>query len=139
MLQELSAEGPVLFFDGVCNLCNWSVQFVIEHEKDPILRFASLQSNLGRKVKSMASFADPKLDSLILLKDGHLLTESKAAITLAGYLRWPYYGLSLFHVIPQWLLDPIYRFVAYHRYRIFGKQEQCMIPDQSTRFRFVDH
>ncbi|HVJ90001.1 MAG TPA: thiol-disulfide oxidoreductase DCC family protein [Labilithrix sp.] len=144
-----AAVGPVVFFDGKCNLCNGGVQFVIDHERAPVLRFAPLQSELARHVLEDAfgrqaaeglragatGQGDP--DSVVLVDDGRGFTHSTAALHIARYLRAPYRWLFAFIIVPRPIRDAVYRWVARNRYRWFGKTEICRIPTPELRGRFL--
>lgn len=127
----------IVFFDGVCNLCNGAVQFILKRESQPRLKFAALQS------AAFAQRAQPLMreipDSIIFLEAGRLFTESDAVLRISRYLRqpWPVLG-CLGRIIPRWLRNPLYRFIARHRYRWFGKREACYMPTPALRGRFLD-
>lgn len=128
---------PLILFDGVCNLCAWAVRFIIARDPGERFQFASLQSPLGRQLTATYGLAtDP--ESVVLIDAGRCYTESDAALRIARSLRapWPVFGLALW--VPRWLRDPLYKVVARNRYRIFGKQEACMVPDSSVTARFRD-
>jgi predicted DCC family thiol-disulfide oxidoreductase YuxK len=129
---------PLILFDGVCNLCAWAVRFIIERDPAGVFRFASLQSELGQRLLAEHGIDPSRTDSFVLVENGVAFTESTAALRVARRLRyaWPlcYAGI----VLPRVLRDPVYRFIARHRYRWFGKQETCMIPTPELRARFVE-
>ena len=135
---KTNTKQPILFFDGICNLCNHTVQFVIHHEQDEILRFSSLQSNLGQVVVAKLSRDQQgEIDSIVLWQDDQLFTKSTAALLIAKRLELPWRLLSVFQFLPRWSRDPIYDLVARYRYTIFGQQDQCMIPKKSQSHRFI--
>ena len=128
----------ILFFDGVCNLCNQSVQFVIRHDKSAAVQFATLQSPEGAKAKAAVLAALGRVpDSLILLKDGRYYTESDAALQLARLLDGGWKMISWLRFIPRFIRNPVYRLIARNRYRMFGKQEACMLPTPALKARFL--
>ena len=137
--EALAASGdhPILLFDGVCNLCNGSIQFLIPRDPDGILRFAPLQSDLGRAVRESAGLSTDDLETVVLVDDGMAYTKSDAAIRLGERLGGPYRLLSLGRLLPRGLRDRIYDFVADHRYDWFGRKEQCMVPDEDVSDRFI--
>jgi predicted DCC family thiol-disulfide oxidoreductase YuxK len=132
-----ASSPPLILFDGVCNLCAWAVQFIIKRDPDAVFRFASLQSEMGRHLLAKHGIDPAQTDSFVLIEDDVAYTESTAALRVARHLKgaWPlcYSGILL----PRLLRDPVYRFIARHRYRWFGKEESCMIPTPELRARFV--
>jgi predicted DCC family thiol-disulfide oxidoreductase YuxK len=130
-------EGPILFFDGVCNLCSASVQFIIEHEAAPTLRFASLQSERARTTLPALGVDPSRLESLVLVEDGVATTKSTAAIGVAAHLRSPWRWLKLTRVVPRPVRDVVYDLVAANRYRLFGRKEACWLPAPELKIRFV--
>jgi predicted DCC family thiol-disulfide oxidoreductase YuxK len=131
------SEGPVLFFDGVCNVCSASVQFVITHERTPTLRFASLQSDLARQVLPPLGVDPGRLESLVLVEDGVAFSHSTGALRTARYLRTPWSWVAALVVVPRPLRDLVYRLIAASRYRLFGKKDACWLPSPALRARFL--
>src|SRR4051794_20637814 len=129
---------PLILFDGVCNLCAWAVRFIIERDPQGLFRFASLQSELGRCLLAQHGIDTESTDSFVLIEDGIAFTESSAALRVARQLggAWPLCYAAI--ILPRFLRDPIYRFIARNRYRWFGKQETCMVPMPELRARFLD-
>lgn len=134
-----SAEQPVLFFDGTCNLCNSSVQFVIRHDKAGKVKFATLQSSAGAASRqAVLSTYGHIPDSIILYDEGRYYIQSTAALRLAGHLDGGWRLLRVFLLIPAFLREPVYKFIARNRYRWFGKQDTCMLPTPALKARFLD-
>jgi len=133
-----SDDHPVLLFDGVCNLCNGAIQFVIPRDPDGVLRFAPLQSDLGITVRASAGLSTDDLETVVLVDDGKPYTKSDAAIRVGEHLGGVYRLLSLGRLVPRGLRDRIYDFVAENRYDWFGKKDQCMIPDEDVSSRFLE-
>ena len=133
-----SDDHPVLLFDGVCNLCNGAIQFVIPRDPDGVLRFAPLQSDLGITVRASAGLSTDNLETVVLVDDGKAYTKSDAAIRVGEHLGGVYRLLSLGRLVPRGLRDRIYDFVAENRYDWFGKKDQCMIPDEDVSSRFLE-
>jgi predicted DCC family thiol-disulfide oxidoreductase YuxK len=129
---------PVLLFDGVCNLCNNVVVFIIKRDHKDKFRFAPLQSEAGQKLLEKHNLPLGDFDSFILISNGKIYKRSAAGLRvfkeLGGAWQFVYYSLIIF---PSPLRDIIYRLVARTRYRIFGKRDQCMIPDAETAKRFL--
>jgi predicted DCC family thiol-disulfide oxidoreductase YuxK len=135
--------GPVVLFDGVCNLCNASINFVLDHERGgPAgeLRFASLQSEAARGLLAGMGRAVPEgdPDTIALVEDGRLFERSAAALRIVRRLRWPWRMLAAFVVVPRPLRDLVYRWVARNRYRWFGKSDVCRVPTPELRARFIE-
>ena len=130
-------ESPIVLFDGVCNYCNAMVNSSIRYDKKAILKFAALQSEAGKRLKEEYKVG-PDIDSVILIDNGKVYTYSDAAIRIAKYLRWPakiFYG---FIVVPKFIRQPFYKWVARNRYKWFGKKENCMVPTPEVRARFLE-
>lgn len=138
MDKKSLTDHPVILFDGVCNLCNSSVQFIIRRDPKSYFRFAALQSDKGRELISLygQTVADPP-DSVILVDANGIHIRTDAALRIAKRLSglWP--AFSLFLILPRWLRDPVYNWIGRNRYRWFGKQDSCMMPDPSLRSRFL--
>ena len=133
-----SDNHPILLFDGVCNLCNGAIQFVIPRDPEGTLRFAPLQSDLGETVRAAAGLSTDDLETVVLVDDGMAYTKSDAAIRVGEHLGGVYRLLSLGRLLPRGLRDRIYDFVAEHRYDWFGKKDQCMVPDGDVSDRFIE-
>lgn len=127
----------VLLFDGVCNLCNSSVQFILARDPKAKFRFASLQSDEGQALLQEFEDRPSDLSSVVLIEDGQLYTRSDAALRVARQLSggWPL--LYAFIVLPRALRDAVYDWIARNRYRWFGKRDSCMIPSPELRSRFL--
>lgn len=135
-MNKVDLPEHLLLFDGVCNLCNASVRFVIRHDTRQLFRFASLQSDYGRRVLGMQE-QDPG-DSVVYFERGQMHTQSTAVLRIAWRLRFPVNLLYGLIIIPPFVRNPIYRLIARKRYRWFGRQDQCMIPGPSIAERFMD-
>lgn len=130
-------DQPIVLFDGVCNLCNGAVQFIIRHDKKNIFMFASLQSEVGRKILEQYNFPLDEFNSFILIENNKAYTRSTGALRVAKKLNglWPLlYG---FIIIPKLLRDGIYNWVGRNRYKWFGKKDACMIPTPELKARFL--
>ncbi|MGZ3423463.1 MAG: thiol-disulfide oxidoreductase DCC family protein [Polyangiales bacterium] len=130
----------IVLFDGVCNLCNASVQFIAARDPQGKFQFASLQSKVARELLAGHGMVPPEgdPDSILLIEEGVVYERSTAALRIARRLSGPVRVLWLFIVVPRVLRDLVYRFVARHRYRWFGKSETCAVPTPSMRARFLD-
>src|SRR5688572_29551930 len=128
-----TASHPLILFDGVCNLCNAAVQFIIKRDKKEKFKFASLQSPGVHEYLSQLSAQGPELSTMVLVKNNKLYDRSTAALEIARDLSgfWPtLYSLMVF---PKFLRDAVYNFIARNRYRFFGKKDECMIPSPELK------
>jgi predicted DCC family thiol-disulfide oxidoreductase YuxK len=129
-------NGTILF-DGVCNLCNGFVRFVIERDPDAHFRFAALSSDAAVKLLASTGVADPLPDSIVLVQDGRLYLRSDAPLRIARGLKFPWPLLAVFLVVPRFVRDRVYDFIAARRYRWFGRRDVCMVPTPDLRQRFL--
>lgn len=134
----MSASSPILLFDGVCNLCNGFVKFIIKNDKKGVFRFAALQSPAGEKLIQQHNIQTGGLDSLILLKDNKYFIKSEAVFEIIKYLSSGWKLLFIFNIFPKKFRDFIYDQIASKRYKVLGKRESCMIPTKETMQRFIE-
>ncbi|MGG0383086.1 DCC1-like thiol-disulfide oxidoreductase family protein [Priestia filamentosa] len=127
----------IILFDGVCNMCNSFVQFVIKRDPKGIFKFASLQSNTGSSILNQYGYRKD-LHSIVLIDGNTLYTESTAILHIISNLAGSVRILSLFKIVPKPLSDRLYQFGAKYRYQLFGKQTSCMIPTEEIKSRFID-
>ena len=131
-------EHPTVFFDGVCNLCNRTVLFVIKRDKDNRFRFASLQGNAGQAFLKQHQLSANTLNSFLLAEGDKIYSRSKGILRVCKYLSggWPLmYGLI---IVPRFIRDGVYNLVARNRYKWFGKKEACWIPTPALKEKFLD-
>ena len=126
----------IVYFDGVCNLCNSAVDFVIKHKANDIY-FCSLQSKRGQEVLNKSAKIK-NLETIIFEKDEQLFTHSDAAIEIAKLLKKPYNYLQYSRFLPRFIRDFIYKLVSHNRYRLFGKKSTCRIPTEEERKFFIE-
>ena len=131
-------NGPVIVFDGVCNLCNAAVQFVLKHDKKKQFHFASLQGAYGLKVLADLPESFSSLKTFILIEEGKVFTRSTAALRVAKKLAVPVNWLYGFIIVPAFIRDAVYNFISKNRYRWFGKKDACMIPSSELKQRFLN-
>ncbi|MEM8598459.1 MAG: thiol-disulfide oxidoreductase DCC family protein [Bacteroidota bacterium] len=138
------AQHPVILFDGVCNLCNASVNFVMDRDRAGVFRMAALQSDVGQALLAQHGYTGitPETtapDSIALVEGGRLYFRSAAALRVAARLdgAWPLF--QVFLVVPAPLRDVVYDWIARNRYRWFGKQDTCRLPTPDERARFLDY
>ena len=130
--------GAVVLFDGVCNLCNHSVQFIIKRDKSSYFSFAALQTPYGQRMLSEFKLPTSEFNTILLFDQGKVYQRSRAALEIARKLDgvWPLF--YAFIIVPGFIRDWFYRIVSSNRYRMFGRQDQCMIPTPELKSRFVD-
>ena len=130
-------EHPVILFDGVCNFCNSSVNFVLKQDKKGIFRFAPFQSEAGQKLLQQYKLSTEEFNSFVLVDEGKVYKKSSASLRVMNKLPWYWKEVQLFRIIPTIFRDAIYDFVAKNRYKWFGKKDQCMVPTPEIRSRFL--
>lgn len=136
-LLQLSAEHPILLFDGVCNLCDGFVQFIMKRDQSAKFRFAPLQSAAGQQLLEHFQLDSDEIDSVVLIDAGKSYIKSTAALRagkcLGGLWRLPY----VLVFIPAFIRNGVYDFIARNRYKWFGEKDACMIPTPEVRSRFL--
>ena len=127
----------IILFDGVCNLCNVAVNFVIKRDPGNVFKFAPLQEKQGALLLKTHAIGIQKLDSIVLIENGNVYTKSSAALRIAKNMSnlWPLFFVLL--IIPRFIRDGVYDFIAKNRYKWFGEKEQCMIPTPGLREKFL--
>lgn len=130
-------EKPVILFDGVCNLCNGSVQFILKRDKEKRFLFASLQSAYGQKLLKQFNLPPGNFNSFILYQEGKIFTKSTGALMMFSRLKgWKW--TKIFKVVPRFIRDAVYGLIANNRYRWFGKQKECWLPTPELKSRFLE-
>jgi predicted DCC family thiol-disulfide oxidoreductase YuxK len=127
-----------IYFDGICNLCNGFVQFVIKRDPTARLHFAALQSEAGQNMLSEYNKSTEELDSIVYVKDGKMYQKSEAVLNVLRELGGFWGLLYGFIIIPRFISDAVYDLVASNRYRMFGKLDSCMMPTPELKSRFLD-
>lgn len=135
----MNKENEIILFDGVCNFCNSSVNFIIDHDAKNYFKFAALQSEVGEKLQKEYGInpEDKNLDSILLIEGGKLHTHSTAALRIAKQLRGLWSFLYIFIIVPKPLRDIFYKLFAKNRYRLFGKRDACRLPSPEERAKFL--
>ena len=128
---------PLLLFDGQCNLCNQTVQFVIERDPAGTISFASLQSDVGQALLKEYGLVTNDFDTILLFDNQQVYQRSSAALRVSRYLSGAWSWLSVLLVVPPFVRNAVYSWVARNRYRWFGKTEQCWLPTPDLRSRFI--
>jgi len=129
---------PVILFDGVCNLCNSSVQKIIAADPKRKFRFASLQGDFGQRILKQFQLPPNELNSFILLEDNQIFTKSTGALKVAKHLSGAWPLLYAFIIIPAFIRDGVYQIIANNRYKWFGKKESCMVPHAALQDLFYN-
>jgi predicted DCC family thiol-disulfide oxidoreductase YuxK len=136
--MNLPEHKQLILFDGVCNLCNSSVQYVIKYDKNDIFMFAPLQGDTGKEIIERFNIDSSKTDSILLYsyRNG-LSVKSTAALKIVRHLGFPRSIMSMFLVIPAFIRNWVYDYVAKNRYKWYGKKEDCMIPTPELKAKFL--
>lgn len=129
-------SSPIVLFDGVCNYCNWMVNFAIRNDKMALLKFAPLQSEIGTKLRKEYNIGND-IDSLIFIDKNKAHVYADAALVIAKYLSYPAKLLTVFTILPSFICNPVYKWIAKNRYKWFGKKDSCMIPTKEVKERFL--
>ncbi|TXC91255.1 thiol-disulfide oxidoreductase DCC family protein [Metabacillus litoralis] len=135
MIKDI--EGPILLFDGVCNLCNQTVQFIIRADKKELFKFTSLQSATGQSLLTKVQLPTSHFDSIVMIDNNQVYTKSTAALKVCKKLG----GIWLFcyplMLVPKPIRDAFYQMIAKNRYKWFGKSNHCMLPSPEIKKRFL--
>ena len=136
---EIASRQPVVFFDGECSLCSSSVRFLLRHNHKGNLTFSSLQSGAGAKISALAGrTATQPLESIMFLIDNKLFEHSTAALKIAEHLSFPWKAVTIFYLIPAFVRDKLYRYVAKNRYSWFGQKPFCTPADKDYSIRILN-
>jgi predicted DCC family thiol-disulfide oxidoreductase YuxK len=127
----------IILFDGVCNLCNGAVNYIIKRDKKNIFKFAALQSEVGQELVTKFKIDTSKVDSIILIDGETYYEKSSAALHITKELSGAYPLLFVFMIIPKFIRNSVYDYVARNRYKWFGKKESCMIPTKELKSKFL--
>ncbi|CAN5901554.1 thiol-disulfide oxidoreductase DCC family protein [soil metagenome] len=132
------SDQPIILFDGVCNLCNHSIQYVIKHDPAAIFKFASLQGDAGQDLLKLYKLSPTNMNSFVLIQDNKAYTRSTAALFVAKKLKGITKLLYGFIIVPAFIRNAVYDLIAKNRYKWFGKKDSCMIPTQALKSRFLN-
>nr|WP_262921510.1 DCC1-like thiol-disulfide oxidoreductase family protein [Psychroserpens algicola] len=139
VLEALPKHKQLILFDGICNLCNSSILYVIKHDKTNRFMFAPLQSNAGQHIIESYNIDTSKTDSILLYSNENgLSVKSSAALKIAKHLGFPRNMMIVFFIIPTFIRNWVYDYVAKNRYRWYGKKEACMIPTPELKSKFLE-
>ena len=136
--MKKTQDKPIIFFDGVCNLCNSSVQFILKKDTNNVFLFSSLQSDAAKGILLQYNLENFDLSSIILVEKGIIYQKSTAILriakSLAGISKYAY----VFIIVPKFIRDGVYSFIAKNRYKWFGKRDSCMLPTAALKLRFLE-
>lgn len=137
--MDTEHDTPVIVFDGVCVLCSRWVDFILRHDHTGRFRLAAMQGQRGRELLIAHGLSPDDPSSFLLVQEGHGYSDTDAIARVLQQLggRWRHASRAL-RCVPRPLRDPAYRWVARHRYRLFGRREQCRLPDPGQAWRFID-
>lgn len=130
-------QKPIILFDGLCNLCEGAVQFVLKHDDDKNFLFASLQSETGQQLLKQFNFPLENFNSFVLLQNNNVYLRSTAALLVAKQLSGTIKFIYLFIIVPAFIRDWVYNWIAKRRYKWFGKKEACIVPTPELKARFL--
>ncbi len=128
----------VILFDGVCNMCNSFVRFIIKRDKNKVFQFASLQSKYGMALSAHFNVSSDNLKTVILFDGEKILMQSDASIEILSSLNGIWKAALIFKIIPSFIRNGIYNLLAKNRYALFGKKDQCSVPTDDVKDRFLD-
>lgn len=135
-MEKSHYQHKIIFFDGVCVLCNRVVDFLLKHDRKKFLKFAALQSELAKSLVRTRENS-PDEESVIYFDSGKIFYRSDAVIRIADYLGFPYSSIKIACLLPVPVRDAIYNYIARKRYHGFGKRDSCRLPDEETRGRIL--
>ncbi|MFN2458994.1 MAG: thiol-disulfide oxidoreductase DCC family protein [Chitinophagaceae bacterium] len=127
----------IILFDGICNFCNATINFIISQDKKMVFKFAALQSEAGQKLLEQYGLSKASFDSFILIDNGRVYKSSTAGLRLYNKLPWFWKWTQIFWIVPKFARDAVYNLIAKNRYRWFGKKDECMVPTPEVRERFI--
>jgi len=137
-MTELPKHKQLVLFDGICNLCNATVTYIIKRDKKDVFRFAPLQSSIGEKIIEAYKIDTSKTDSILLYSNEKgLSSKSTAALKIANGLGFPQNLMSIFFIIPPFIRNWVYDYIAKNRYKWYGKKASCMIPTPELKSKFL--
>ena len=137
-MENLPKDKKIILFDGVCNLCDNTVQFIIKHDKKDIFRFVAIQDEIGQQIIKHIGIDTQKTDSIILYEPGHAYYyKAEAALNIATQLGGIYSIMGIFKILPKFISNSVYDYVARNRYKWYGKKDACMIPTPELKAKFL--
>lgn len=135
--MQIPKDRPVILYDGICNLCNSSVRFILKHDTREKFLFSSLQSDASKKLLLHLNYKIIEMNSILLVENGQIHEKSDAVLKIASELSFPWNLTAAFRILPRKVRDSIYDFVARNRYRWFGKKDSCVYILNTYENRFI--
>ena len=129
---------PIILFDGICNLCNGAVNFVLRQDRKDIFRFATLQSDAGKELLRQYQIPEEIPGSFVLIDHDKVFRKSSAALKVMQHFPWYWQGLQLLWIVPGFIRNFVYDIIARNRYAWFGKRDVCMMPGKDVISKFLD-
>lgn len=137
-MSNFPNDKNILLFDGLCNFCNGTVQFLLKWDRQDRFRFAALQSGVASRVLENFPDLTELPDSFLLIRSGKIYFKSNAVLKIAEQLPFPWFLFSIFRILPHSFRDAIYDWIARHRYQWFGRQSECKVPPAEQRKKFLE-
>ncbi|MDB4286226.1 DCC1-like thiol-disulfide oxidoreductase family protein [bacterium] len=131
------SQNHIIIFDGVCNFCNTSINFIMKHDRQNLFSFTANQAEKGQEILQKFQLPQKEVGTIYLFEEGKVYRESTAALRIAKQLTFPFNLLYGFIVLPSFIRDGVYRWIAQNRYKWFGKRDVCRMPTPEDRSRFV--
>ncbi len=136
-MSRVQDQHDIILFDGVCNLCDQAVNFIIQRDPNDRFKVASLQDDISKKLLKGYQIDESYLDSIVLIRGNEVFYKSRAALEIARKLKGPWPLSYAFIIIPNFIRDPLYDWIANNRYRWFGKRETCRMPTDEDKQKFL--
>lgn len=133
----MQSDEKIVLFDGYCNFCNSTVQFILKREKNKKIKFCALQSDTGKNILNQFHLNTPSIDSIVFVEHDIAYTKSDAALRISKHLKGLYPMLYGFIIVPKFIRNWVYDFIAKNRYQWFGKSESCFVPTEQQKNRFL--
>jgi len=137
-ISKVLQNKRLILFDGVCKLCHGWSQFVIKHDNERKFTLCSIQSDIGKEILLHFGYDSEQVTTMLYVEHDQCWAFSDAFLAIIRQFSWPWKALYLFAVIPQFIRDPLYRWIATHRYQWFGKYDYCLMPNADHDSRFLD-
>ena len=136
-MKNETTESRIVIYDGVCNFCNRSVNFIIQRDKAAKFSFTPMQSEIAQQLIAAYQINNVGMDTFLLVKDGRCYTSTDAALEIASELDGLWYLCRIFKLVPRLIRDYLYRVLARNRYKLFGRAEHCIVPSKEIMSRFI--
>ena len=136
-MNQHTSHNSILLFDGYCNLCSSTVQYILNHEKDSAISFASLQSDKGIELLNYYNINTADVDSIVFIESEKAYIKSTAALKISKHLKGLFPAMQVFLIVPPFIRNAVYDFIAKNRYKWYGKSDTCMFPPTNVSHRFL--